>query len=167
MRKFRTKPSMTIVKPSSSLIVRQCTSCHHQTFQQWQRRVCWQGLEPREHRGSQTLQRSSFHSSISHCPFYSWTWTIMCFSLWDGDLASHVLMFLPLRSQCRKLAEALLFLSVSLMISFRWILNLFWPLERWFHPWYFLFSGWGTKLSLPPAGLSQIRIYEFRKAEIF
>ena len=31
----------------------------------------------------------------------------------------------------------------------------------------FLISGWGTKLSLPPAGLSQIRIYEFRKAEIF
>ena len=88
-------------------------------------------------------------------------------SLWDGDLASHVLMFLPLRFQCRKLAEALLFLSVSLMISFRWIFNLFWPLERWFHPWYFLISGWGTKLSLPPAGLSQIRIYEFRKAEIF
>lgn len=131
---------MTIVKPSSSLIVRQCTSCHHQTFQQWQRRVCWQGLEPREHWGSQTLQRSSFHSSISHCPFHSWTWTIMCFSLWDGDLASHVLMFLPLRSQCRKLAEALLFLSVSLMISFRWIFNLFWPLERWFHPWYLWFQ---------------------------
>ena len=94
---------------------------------------------------------------------------LSCASLsdWDGDIASHVLMLLPLRSQCLKLAEALLFLSVSLMISFRWIFNLFWHLERWFHPWYFLISGWGTKLSLPPAGLSQIRIYDFRKAEIF
>ena len=34
-------------------------------------------------------------------------------------------------------------------------------------PMIYLISGWGTKLSLPPAGLSQIRIYEFRKNEIF